>query len=266
MPVSIATSRRGARWATGLAMSGASVLGLVLVALVPLLLDAYGWRGTLLVMAAISFNLLACGALLRPLKTPKESPGPARGRWGLWRLLRHGPFLRYSLAFVLVDAGYFVPHVHGPARAHEVGCDEHQAGQAMAGDGGGRRVLSVWLAPRLAVPLLHHLFGFCGGTVVPLQFTGVAEVMGAGRLLHAIGLMQMLESVGSLLGAPLAGWLRDLTGDFTAPFLVAGTFIVAGSLLIFTLPGFCTSQGDAGNGGGQSLAPGEAPPVSPSTP
>ncbi|XP_068524568.1 monocarboxylate transporter 13-like isoform X2 [Anas acuta] len=223
--------------ATGLAMSGASVLGLVLAALVPLLLDAYGWRGTLLVMAAVSFNLLVAGALLRPLKTPKESPGPARGRWGLWRLLRHGPFLRYSLAFVLVDAGYYVPHVHGPARAHEVGCTEHQAGQAMAAmavaDGGGR-VLAGWLAPRLAVPLLHHLlawgaltglallllplgtsfggllalvlaYGFCAGAVVPLQFTGVAEVMGAGRLLHAIGLMQMLESVGSLLGAPLAG-------------------------------------------------------------
>lgn len=49
------------------------------------------------------------------------------------------------------------------------------------------------------------VYGFCAGAVVPLQFTGVAEVMGAGRLLHAIGLMQMLESVGSLLGAPLAG-------------------------------------------------------------
>lgn len=64
----------------------------------------------------------------------------------------------------------------------------------------------------------------------------------------------------------LSGWLRDLTGDFTASFLAAGAFLLAGSLLILTLPGFFrTSRGDGGKGGGHGLAPGEAPPVSPST-
>ena len=48
-------------------------------------------------------------------------------------------------------------------------------------------------------------YGFCAGALVPLQFAGVAEVVGAGRLVHAIGLMQMFESFGSLLGAPFAG-------------------------------------------------------------
>ncbi|XP_009473387.1 PREDICTED: monocarboxylate transporter 13-like, partial [Nipponia nippon] len=155
---------------------------------------------------------------------------------GLVRLLRHGPFLRYALAFVLVDAGYYVPFVHGEAHAHEVGCDDHRAGLVMAAmaavDGGGR-VAAGWLATRPATPLLRHLFawavltglallllplgtsfgglltlalayGFCAGAVVPLQFAGVAEVVGAGRLVHAIGLMQMFESFGSLLGAPFA--------------------------------------------------------------
>lgn len=223
--------------ATGLAMSGASVSGLALGPLVPLLLDTYGWRGALLLLAAISFNLMVAGALLRPLDVPNESPGPPRGQTGLSRLLRHGPFLRYALAFVLVDAGYYVPYVHGPARAHEVGCDERRAGLVMAAtavaDGSGRVVAGL-LAARPAAPLLRHLFGwsvltglallllplgtsfggllalalaygFCAGAVVPLQFTGVAEVVGAGRLIHAIGLMQMFESFGSLLGAPFAG-------------------------------------------------------------
>lgn len=223
--------------ATGLVVSGASVSGLALGPLVPLLLDTYGWRGALLLLAAISFNLVAAGALLRPLPVPGEAPGPPRDRPGLLRLLRHGPFIRYALAFVLVDAGYYVPFVHGEARAHEVGCDEHRAGLVMAAmaavDGGGR-VAAGWLAARPATPLLRHLFawavltglvllllplgtsfggllalasayGFCAGAVVPLQFAGVAEVVGAGRLVHAIGLMQMFESFGSLLGAPFAG-------------------------------------------------------------
>lgn len=225
--------------ATGLAMAGASVVGLALGPLIPLLLDAYGWRGSLLLLAALSFNLMVAGALLRPLDVPTESPRPppARGQGGLRGLLHHGPFLRYALAFVLVDAGYYVPHVHGPARAQEVGCDEQRAGLVMAvtavADGIGRVVAGL-LAAHPTASLLRHLFawsvltglalllfplgtsfggltavglgyGFCAGAMVPLQFTGVAEVVGAGRLLHAIGLMQMFESVGSLLGAPFAG-------------------------------------------------------------
>lgn len=227
--------------ATGLAMAGASVVGLALGPLIPLLLDAYGWRGSLLLLAALSFNLMVAGALLRPLDVPVEiespRPPPPRGQAGLLGLLHHGPFLRYALAFVLVDAGYYVPHVHGPARAREVGCDEQRAGLVMAvtavADGAGRVVAGL-LAARPAASLLRHLFawsvltglallllplgtsfggltalvlayGFCAGAIVPLQFTGVAEVVGAGRLLHAIGLMQMFESIGSLLGAPFAG-------------------------------------------------------------
>ncbi|XP_065586458.1 monocarboxylate transporter 13-like [Cyrtonyx montezumae] len=290
--------------ATGLAMAGASVVGLALGPLIPLLLDTYGWRGSLLLLAALSFNLMVAGALLRPLDVPNESPRPLppHSQAGLCELLRHGPFLRYALAFVLVDAGYYVPHVHGPARAQEVGCDEHHAGLVMAvtavADGIGRVVAGL-LAARPTASLLRHLFawsvltglallllplgttfggltalalayGFCAGAIVPLQFTGVAEVVGAGRLLHAIGLMQMFESIGSLLGAPFAGWLRDLTGDFKVSFLAAGAFLLAGSLLILTLPSFFRtprSDGSAVEGVPDSVSKGlELPsvPLSPS--
>ncbi|NXW52921.1 MOT13 protein, partial [Nyctiprogne leucopyga] len=97
-----------------LVVSGASVSGLALGPLIPFLLDTYGWRGALLLLAAISFNLVAAGALLRPLPVTDVSPGPPpQGPSGLLQLLHHGPFLRYSLAFILVDAGYYVPLVHG---------------------------------------------------------------------------------------------------------------------------------------------------------
>uniref|UniRef100_A0A8C3UTD1 Solute carrier family 16 member 13 n=2 Tax=Catharus ustulatus TaxID=91951 RepID=A0A8C3UTD1_CATUS len=257
--------------ATGLAVSGAAVSGLALTPLVPLALDAYGWRGALLLLAAVSLHLVAAAALLRPPRSvpePPEPPEPPGERRGLLRLLRHGPFLRYAAAFALLDAGYYVPFVHGAARALELGHDGRRAGAVVAAmavlDGGGR-VAAGWLAARPAAAPLRHLaawaalagsaawllplgrsfgalaalaaaYGVCAGAVVPLQFAGVAEVVGAGRAALGIGLMQMFESVGSLLGAPLAGWLRDVTGDFTASFLAAGAFLVASSLLILTLP------------------------------
>ncbi|NXW39602.1 MOT13 protein, partial [Phaetusa simplex] len=96
-----------------LVVSGASVSGLAPPPLVPLLLETYGWRGALLLPPAISFNLVAAGALLRPMPPPRESSGPPKDRPGLMRLLPPPPFLRYALAFVLVDAGYYVPFVHG---------------------------------------------------------------------------------------------------------------------------------------------------------
>lgn len=37
----------------------------------------------------------------------------------------------------------------------------------------------------------------------------------------------------------LAGWLCDLTGDFSVSFLISGSFLLLGALIILTLPGIC---------------------------
>ncbi|XP_041251830.1 monocarboxylate transporter 13-like, partial [Onychostruthus taczanowskii] len=113
--------------ATGLAVSGAAVSGLALAPLLPLALDSYGWRGALLLLAAVSLHLVAAAALLRPPRAPPEPPEPPGGLAALPRLLRNGPFLRYAAAFALLDAGYFVPFVHGAGRALELGCDGGRA-------------------------------------------------------------------------------------------------------------------------------------------
>ncbi|NXV54925.1 MOT13 protein, partial [Molothrus ater] len=92
------------------AVSGAAVSGLALAPLLPPALDSYGWRGALLLLAAVSLHLVAAAALLRPPpRTPPEPPEPSGT---LLRLLRHGPFLRYAAAFALLDLGYYVPFVH----------------------------------------------------------------------------------------------------------------------------------------------------------
>ncbi|NXU92614.1 MOT12 protein, partial [Xiphorhynchus elegans] len=353
--------------ATGVAVSGATVSGLALGPLVPLALDAYGWRGALLLLAGVSFNLVAAAALLRPPRgaptgsavalalspspslspsppspplspssltpllpsssplspspsppslslspsspssplspsplspslslppsslpsspsplspllpspssplspspssplspsplsplSPSPSPpspspsspplspppppplSPSPPSPSPTALLRHGPFLRYAASFALLDAGYYVPFVHGAGRAHELGLGARGAAAvlaAMAALDGAGRVASACLAARPGAALLRHLgawaalagvaallvplggglgglvalaaaYGACAGAVVPLQFAGVAEVVGTSRAVHGIGLMQMVESVGSLLGAPLAG-------------------------------------------------------------
>jgi nitrate/nitrite transporter NarK len=52
-------------------------------------------------------------------------------------------------------------------------------------------------------------------------------VLGAATL--ALGLAQFLAP-------PVGGWLADLTGSFTATYLVAGAASVVGGVLAWTLP------------------------------
>ncbi|XP_060638865.2 monocarboxylate transporter 13-like [Anolis sagrei] len=267
--------------ATGLAVSGAGISSLAFSPLFQYLLDVYGWRGALILLSGMSLNLVASGALLRPLVLEGELDVPEKSSdagcsetlsslFSL-ELLRHGPFMRYVLVFVLVDTGYFVPYAHLVAHARENGCDEYQAAFVMSAAAVSDifgRVLAGWIADaKVFARLVHSLtlwtlltglsltllplghsfsslvplgvgYGFFAGALVPLQFTTLVEIVGTGYLLGAIGLMHMLESIGALLGAPLSGWLRDMTGDYTASFVASGVFLLAGALLLLTLPNY----------------------------
>ncbi|XP_030825910.1 monocarboxylate transporter 11-like, partial [Camarhynchus parvulus] len=241
-------------------------LGPGLAPLLPPALDSYGWRGAPPPPAAVSLHLVARAASSALLpRTPPEPPEPS----GTLRRLRAAglPALRRRPA--LLDLGYYVPFDTAAPAALELGCDGRRAaargsrhGRAGRAPGACARVgwrsgraaalrqLAAWAAlagaggPGDAAG--DEVFGRCwrwrrrtglrGGPCAPLQFAGVAQVVGARGAAMAIGVMQMVESAGSLLGAPLAGWLRDVTGDFTVSFLAAGAFLLASSLLILTLP------------------------------
>ncbi|KAJ6654931.1 hypothetical protein lerEdw1_006402 [Lerista edwardsae] len=272
--------------ATGLAVCGAGVSSLVFSPLFQYLVDTHGWRGSLVVVAGVSLNLVASGALLRPLASEGGQAHADCRRLGslaslfTLELLQHGPFMRYVLAFILVDTGYFVPYAHLVAHAREAGCEEYEAAFLMATaavtDVCGR-VFAGWLADSVAsCRRLHHLtfwtiltgaslalmplghnyaalmllgicYGFFAGALVPLQFSCLAEIVGPGYVLGAIGLMHMLESVGALLGTPLSGWLRDITGNYAASFATAGAFLLGGSAVLGTLPNYfsCSKPSDA---------------------
>ncbi|XP_033026104.1 monocarboxylate transporter 13-like [Lacerta agilis] len=268
--------------ATSLALTGVGLSSFAFSPLFQLLVDTYAWRGALLIVAGMSFNLVVCGALIRPITLKEDLPGPvgrgARGTscWARFsslfglHLLGHFAFMRFVLAVTLVNTGYFVPYVHLVARARELGFDEYQAAFLMslaaAADLCGR-LFSGWLANcrgcRLArilvawtfltggalvaipwgrdYPLLVAIslcYGFCSGALTPVVFSIIPEIVGIANIFSSMGLLQMIESIGGLLGAPLSGWLRDATGDYVASFLAAGSFMFAGSLVLMTLPNF----------------------------
>ncbi|XP_039355695.1 monocarboxylate transporter 13-like isoform X2 [Mauremys reevesii] len=273
-------------FATALAFTGVGLSSFAFSPLFQFLVDTYAWRGALLVVAGMSFNLVVCGALIRPLTLKEDLAGPGDpggsclGKlstlFGL-PLLSHWPFMRFVLAVTLINTGYFIPYVHLVARARELGFDKHQAAFLMSAvavaDLSGR-LLSGWLADCRAFRFAHILvawtsltgislalvplgrgypllmaigvcYGFFSGALTPVVFSILPEIVGIGRIFGSMGLLQMMESIGGLLGAPFSGWLRDVTGNYTASFLAAGAFLLAGSLVLVTLPNFFSCLGSS---------------------
>ncbi|XP_051900589.1 monocarboxylate transporter 13 [Pristis pectinata] len=183
-------------------------------------------------------------------------------------LFQHLPFLTFVLVITLINTGYFVPYVHLVAHARSAGFSEYQAAFLMSATAVADlvgRLLSGWFSDQRRMRLVHILalwtsltglsliiipfgrtytllmligiaYGFFSGALTPVVFSLLPEIVGIGRIYGALGLLQMLESVGGLLGAPISGWLRDATGDYTASFVVAGIFLLVASLVLFGLP------------------------------
>ncbi|KAB0406023.1 hypothetical protein E2I00_008715, partial [Balaenoptera physalus] len=213
--------------------------------------------------------------------------------WALVFAPALGTLSRYfSRRTALVGGGYFVPYVHLAPHALDRGLGGYGAvlvvAVAAVGDAGAR-LLCGWLADQGWVPLPRLLamfgaltglgllavglvpvvrneeswggpllaaagaYGLSAGSYAPLVFGVLPGLVGIGDVVQATGLVMMLMSLGGLLGPPLSGFLRDETGDFTASFLVCGSFILSGSFIYVGLPSALPSCRPASH-------PGTAPP------
>ncbi|XP_046905275.1 monocarboxylate transporter 13 [Hypomesus transpacificus] len=281
------TRRRSLAMALG--FTGIGLSSFAFSPLFQLLVDTYTWRGALLILGGLSFNMVACGALIRPPGGPKaavvvetqsdvHSSACASALSKAYSylelsLLFQRPFLTYSLAITLFNFGYFVPYVHLVAHSRHQGFSQYQAAFIISATGVTDivgRLVSGWSSDLGRLRLPHMLclwtgltglflllvplgslggsypglvvvslaYGFCSGAMTPLVFSVVPEIVGMQRTLGALGLLQLIESVGGLLGAPLSGLLRDITGNYTASFEVAGIFVILGTLVTTMLPHF----------------------------
>uniref|UniRef100_A0A8C1WKK3 Monocarboxylate transporter 13 n=1 Tax=Cyprinus carpio TaxID=7962 RepID=A0A8C1WKK3_CYPCA len=275
--------------AIGLGFTGVGLASFAFSPLFQYLVEVYAWRGALLVLGGLSFNMIACGALIRPLGKPKVvlktenltklnkcSSLLSRIFEGFeLSLLSHRGFLTYAVAITFFNAGYFIPYIHLVAHSRHIGFTEYQAAFVISVTGVADivgRVASGWFSDLGKIRMPHMLvvwtgllglslmlipvavvysglivisvvYGFCAGAMTPLAFAVLPEIVGIGRVLGALGLLQLIESVGGLLGAPLSGWLKDCTGSYTVSFIAAGSFLVLGMLVTMSLPYFwsCTA-------------------------
>ena len=78
-------------------------------------------------------------------------------------------------------------------------------------------------------------FGFSWGALAVIRMPIIAEVFGLGSLGTIFGVIDFGTHTGAITGPLLAGWLFDLTDEYTVAFLVAAASAIVGLILTILL-------------------------------
>jgi MFS transporter, OFA family, oxalate/formate antiporter len=251
--------RRGL--AIGIAVAGTGIGSIVLAPLSSRLIDAYGWRTAMRILAAGGVAaLLGAGSILRA-----RFAGPRRG--GAWAIARGNPTFKWLFLSSLVAAyGYWVPFVHIVPYARDRGISKASAALlvsiigianttgrivmgAIADRIGRHRIMQVSaLAMAIAMfgwPLAHSwralavfgaLYALFAGAFIALLPALAGDYFGMDRLAGVTGMLFSGAAVGTLFGAPVTGMLFDATGNYTLGITLAAVSLTIGTVLLLPLP------------------------------
>lgn len=173
-------------------------------------------------------------------------------------------FIIWAAASTVATFGYFIPHVHLVRYAEEMG-SSHRDGSLLlsylaAGSGVGKIIfgkisdiprvntLTLYnfcmvlsgLSPLIAIFAAGYkmlvvyvvVLGFLDGCIIGLMSIVTFECAGRDAMSEAWGGVLMIQSCSMLVGAPAAGWLGEITGNYRNSFVMAGAPTVIGALIL----------------------------------
>lgn len=191
-------------FANGLVFLGVCTGQLIFSPLFVELNKIYGWRGSLFIFAAIGLNVVACGAIFRPLKWPRKSKGRKRLN-GARRLHSEADDITMS------DGRTRNKEEEIDAEAQE----DHQEKQKTAGGFlGALKALSA----AFAIPVLlengafvmYLLCTFCLGAAYFMPLTHLVNKAFVGGITKEnSALLMSVIGGGSMIGRAGHGWFVD---------------------------------------------------------
>ena len=251
--VARAFSERRRSLALGLAATGGSVGQFLLLPFTQVTIGEIGWSSTLIVLAALAFLIVPLAAMLtgKPeAKSGETAFGGIRaairqaGRHRGYQLLTSGFFVcGFHVAFIAthlpayINTLEFDPMVGATALSLIGGFNI--IGGLLAGYLGGRfrkkyllsgiylaRAVAITLfliGPKteLAVWLFGASFGILWLATVPLTSGLVGDVFGARYMATLFGFVMFSHQIGAFFGAWFGGLSYDLTGSYTAVWVIA---------------------------------------------
>ncbi len=251
--VARAFSERRRSLALGVAASGGSVGQFLLLPFTQVTIGEIGWSGTLIVLAVLAALIVPLAALLtgRPQARAGESAfGGIRaaigqaGRHRGYQLLTGGFFVcGFHVSFIATHLPAYINTLEfdpivGATALGLIGFF-NIIGGLLAGYLGGRYrknyllsgiylaravVITLFLiSPKteLAVYLFGASFGILWLSTVPLTSGLVGDVFGARYMATLFGFVMFSHQIGAFFGAWLGGLSYDLTGSYTAVWVMA---------------------------------------------
>ncbi|XP_013419665.1 monocarboxylate transporter 13 [Lingula anatina] len=110
----------------------------------------------------------------------------------------------------------------------------------------GAGVMGISALLSFCLPLFIHsywsqvlfaaLYGNYSTVILPLFTTITVETVGLSSLGAGFGYLMVLNGIGCAVGPPIAGYLYDLTGDYSYSFYLAGILFIGGSLMLLAIP------------------------------
>ncbi|KAF5907944.1 monocarboxylate transporter 2, partial [Clarias magur] len=180
--------------ANGLAMAGSPVFLSTLAPLNQYLINAYGWRGSFLILGGILLNCCVAGSLMRPLaqpstkndaknddeevqttKTDKPTAWQIINKYLDLSLFKHRGFLIYLSGNVIMFLGFFAPIVFLSPYAKDNGVDEYSAALLLSilafVDMIARPSMGLLANTRWVRPKIQYFFSFA------ILYNGVCHVL-----------------------------------------------------------------------------------------
>ncbi|KAM3921200.1 monocarboxylate transporter 6 isoform 1-T3 [Leptodactylus fuscus] len=273
--------------ANSLASAGASI-GMALWPIASQhLLEAFGWRGSFMIFGGVLLNCCVCGAMMRPVKALPSAPTKngsssangvtsgaeeMEGGKGLQRymafdlLLRHRPYLIYTIGVSWMVLGFILPLFYLVPYATSNGIDESTAALLLSLIGfinifarpvsglvsqqqkfSGKLIYlfsgavianglsNLVCAASASFPSLIIycvLYSISMSVIGSLVFQVLMDIVGMKRFPGAFGLFTILESITILLGPPLAGFLVDITGQYNLVFYFSSVAVTLSGLFM----------------------------------
>ncbi|XP_033729109.1 monocarboxylate transporter 12-like [Pecten maximus] len=247
--------------ATGIAVSGSGIGTLVFAPLSEILLETYGWRGTIWLMSAVVLNTVVCGSFYRPIgrqesMTAKSETTKKNCILNVFdlSLLTYPVFILHAFSGFLYSIAYNIPLSYLPAQAKfvEISSQESALLISIIGISGTiSRILIGYISDKRcvntlvlnstmlmigglatcfvpyyttfsALSLYSATYGAVAATFVSVMTINLVKLMGLQNLPRTLGLYFLCMGIGSFIGSPVAGALSETSRNYNNAFYFGG--------------------------------------------
>ncbi|KAF9993512.1 hypothetical protein BGZ80_009301 [Entomortierella chlamydospora] len=238
--------RRG--FATGIAVAGGGVGGLVISPVTTALFGVIGYRWTVRVMAILHLVFIVPASILfkarvesgrdRAKRLKREQQDREKTNPTLAYAQNHGASLSTaSLLIGVLNGASAIGRVSMGLASDHIGDINTLLISSLCAC---LSVLIVWILAGTSIPAMAVfcvIYGFFSGSFVAIVPTVAAHLCGIGRLASVTGIVYGGIALGTLIGSPVGGALLDLSDgvDYRPTQLWAGLVMAVGTVLTLTL-------------------------------